>query len=128
MAKWTYIEGDAIFTDAGWDQIYNMLPEHVSVIVAKACYHDKKWISVLSLPDGTPFFTNHEKKAILLGVKLRTELNLNIPIVNDNRDAVKELKELYPDIQWARRNKTRVAHKLSLNNATRVVKRRLYDR
>ncbi len=98
-------------------------PKSVSAIIAKACYGQQKWVSVIALPDGTPFFDKHEKKGILLGTQLREELSLDVPVVNDNRNAVKEMKEKYPNIKWARRGRTKAAHNFSFEEATLVTLR-----
>ncbi len=94
----------------------------VEIATARACHGPHRWLAVVALPypGSGVLFERFEQKAIQLGVALRSELGLNCPVVNDNKDAVRALRARYPDIQWRRRRHVRRADALSLDTATRV--------
>ena len=99
-------------------------PAHLDLITARACYGPHRWLAILSLPlyDG-PFFQQHEEQAIALGLALRDTLGLECAVVNDNKDAVRAVRQRHPDVAivWKRRQFVRDAHALSLTTANRIL-------
>jgi hypothetical protein len=121
---------DDVEVEAWNDAIENFdfLPRKtpISVVTAKAVCGEEKWFSIVSLAfsgnraPGSEF-AKYEYQAILLGVKMRDCLNLDLPIVNDSKDAVKIAKQEFSNIQWARRSVVSCAHNLKIANATKII-------
>ena len=105
------------------NEIFNKKPINVFVIVAKAIYKEHKWSAVVSLPTFEPDFSGHESKSIMLGLMLQKELEQEIEIVNDCKPAVLRLRRKLglSSIFWARRNKTKKAHNLKINQSNNIV-------
>lgn len=102
---------------------YDWTPNEVQVVVAKAIYENHSWARVLTIstPDMEEYcFQNHEMEAIYLGIHLRKYLNLDIPIINDCKNAVRYLHGRYPNVGWQPRNCVTKAHKLKISQATKV--------
>lgn len=111
------------------DEIYDKKPMNVSVIVAKAVYKEHKLVSIISLPTFEPDFSVHESKSIVLGLMLQKELGEEIEIVNDCKTSVLKFRtELgLLSIFWARRNNTKKAHNLKIEQANRIVSKTELD-
>ena len=67
--------------------------------------HVQKNSTVRLLTISTPdmeegYFHNHEMEAIHLGIHLRRFLNLDIPVVNDCKDAVRFVSREYKNVGW----------------------------
>lgn len=105
------------------NEIYNKNPIHITVVVAKAIYKEHKWISVISLPTFEADFSEQESKSIRLGLLLQKELGKKIEIINDCKSAVLKLRSelALSSILWTRRNNTKKAHNLKMEQANRII-------
>lgn len=102
---------------------YDWTPKVVEVVVAKAIYENHSWARVLTISTHEMedyYFQNHEMEAIYLGIHLRKCLNLDISVINDCKNAVRDLYGRYPNIGWQPRNCVTKAHKLKIFQATKV--------
>lgn len=124
ICKMLGVEIPDLEDDEAMDAMWSLRPKSISVVTAKACYQEKKWIAVVALGYEWRPFEDHERKAIQLGIQLRADLHLDLPVVNDNRDAVILMRKKYPNIQWARRNRTKQAHNLKLSQPSEIVELR----
>jgi hypothetical protein len=109
---------------------HDWIPKEVQVVVAKAIYENHYWARVLtvSTPDmEESYFQNYEIEAIYLGIHLRKYLNLDIPIINDCKNAVRYLFGRYPNIGWQPRNFVTKAHKLKTYQATMVYNQQSWE-
>lgn len=104
------------------EEMFEMMPNNIQVILAKAVYKEKNWVSVLSLPTFESDFSRHEYKSIILGLMLQKELNQDLEIVNDCKSAVLRFKNNSNlSIFWSKRNNTKKAHNLRLFNANKII-------
>lgn len=105
------------------DEIYDKKPNNVSVIVAKAVYKEQKLVSIVSLSTFDPDFSVHESKSIVIGLMLQKELGGEIEIVNDCKTSVLKFRSELGllSIFWAKRNNTKKAHNLKIEQANRIV-------
>lgn len=139
MAAWWRSHIDANFDDylsaeelPGGGDIYTDIyapPEQVSWMVAKAVYANERWLLWLwPVEEGDPrLVTWAECQAIWLGVAMAETMGLDIAIVNDSKDAVRDhcggrtsWKNGRPGIVWRRRQCVTQAHRLSRKDATKV--------
>lgn len=102
---------------------YDWTPKEVNLVVAKAIYENYAWARVLTI--STPdieeyYFQNYEMEAILLGIHMRNYFNLNVPVINDCKDAVRYLYGKYPNVGWQPRKCVASAHCLKISQATKV--------
>ncbi|MEM1395284.1 MAG: hypothetical protein AAGG00_18720 [Cyanobacteria bacterium P01_H01_bin.150] len=109
---------------------YDWTPKEVNVVVAKAIYENHRWIRVLTI--STPefeeyIFQNHEMEAIYLGIHLRNYLKLDIPVINDCKNAVRYLYGRYPNIGWQSRKCVKAAHNLKISQATQLFDEERWD-
>ncbi|BAZ12146.1 hypothetical protein NIES4071_39740 [Calothrix sp. NIES-4071] len=108
---------------------FDWAPKTVDVIVAKAVYANHAWVRVLQYEltwRAEVCFDYHEREAILLGVHMRKQLGLDIPVINDNTNAVRSTLG-YTNIGWQPRKGVAAAHKLSISKATKIYDQDLWD-
>lgn len=109
---------------------YDWTPKEVQVVVAKAIYENHAWVRVLAIstPEMEEYcFHNHEMEAVYLGMHLRKYLNLDIPVINDCKNAVRHLYRSYEKIGWQPRNCVTKAHKLKIYQASKVYDEQSWD-
>lgn len=111
---------------------YDCPPKRVDVIVAKAVYENHAWVRLLSLAMGSaadeePFFQHWEEEAILLGIHLRKHLGLDIPVINDCQDAVRNQANKYSNIYWLSRKYVKKAHNLKVNQASKIYTESMWE-
>lgn len=109
---------------------YDWTPKEVNVVVAKAIYENSAWARVLTIstPELEEYcFHNHEMEAILLGVHMRDYLNLNVPVINDCKDAVRYLHSKYTNVGWQPRKCVASAHSLKISQATKVYNQQFWE-
>lgn len=105
-------------------ETYDWTPKTIQIIVAKAVYQDHAWARplVMAIPEWDSYlFENHEAQALLLGIYMKEQLNLEIPVINDCQNAVRCFWGIPELIAWKPRNFVRSAHALKISKATRVV-------
>ncbi len=58
---------------------------------------------------------------------MRNYLNLDVPVINDCKNAVRYLYSKYPSIGWQPRKCVASAHSLKISQATKVYNEQLWE-
>ncbi|MGC9527093.1 MAG: hypothetical protein ACP5D7_16300 [Limnospira sp.] len=104
-------------------ETYDWTPTTLEIIVAKAVYQDHAWARPLVMAWrewDSEIFESYESQALSLGIYMREQLNLDIPVINDCQKAVIWFSG-YSFVGWQRRRFVKPAHALKISKATRVV-------